>query len=159
MSRRDERDCGQNVRLARHCIGAGAGSEPTASSVLPIWSISRVCIPLIEAPRAAVVVPTSLLSDTPVIPMDEVETSYYLRIQVVDKPGVMAEITRIVAEQNISISALLQKEASDESDQVSVIMLTHLTVEKNINAAIARIEALPVVTGKVFRLRIEELNN
>lgn len=140
--------------------GAGAGSEPTASSVIAdLVDITR----LHTADPKHRVPPLSfqpdLLSDTPVIPMDEVETSYYLRIQVVDKPGVMAEITRIVAEQNISISALLQKEASDESDQVSVIMLTHLTIEKNINAAISRIEALPVVTGKVFRLRIEELNN
>ncbi|WP_374566934.1 homoserine dehydrogenase [Nitrosomonas sp.] len=140
--------------------GAGAGSEPTASSVIAdLVDITR----LHTADPKHRVPPLSfqpdLLSDTPVIPMEDVETSYYLRIQVVDKPGVMAEITRIVAEQNISISALLQKEASDESDQVSVIMLTHLTVEKNINAAINRIEALPVVTGKVFRLRIEELNN
>ncbi|MGZ0020150.1 homoserine dehydrogenase [Nitrosomonas sp. wSCUT-2] len=140
--------------------GAGAGSEPTASSVIAdLVDITR----LHTADPKHRVPPLSfqpdLLSDTPVIPMDEVETAYYLRIQVVDKPGVMAEITRIVAEQNISISALLQKEASDESEQVSVIMLTHLTIEKNINAAISRIEALPVVTGKVFRLRIEELNN
>lgn len=140
--------------------GAGAGSEPTASSVIAdLVDITR----LHTADPKHRVPPLSfqpdLLSDTPVIPMDEVETSYYLRIQVIDKPGVMAEITRIVAEQNISISALLQKEASDESEQVSVIMLTHLTIEKNINAAISRIEALPVVTGKVFRLRIEELNN
>lgn len=140
--------------------GAGAGSEPTASSVIAdLVDITR----LHTADPKHRVPPLSfqpdLLSDTPVIAMEDVETSYYLRIQVVDKPGVMAEITRIVAEQNISISALLQKEASDESDQVSVIMLTHLTVEKNINAAINRIEALPVVTGKVFRLRIEELNN
>ncbi|MDE2389113.1 MAG: homoserine dehydrogenase [Betaproteobacteria bacterium] len=140
--------------------GAGAGAEPTASSVIA---------DLVDVTRLQTADPThrvpplsfqpDLLSDTPVIPMEDVETSYYLRIQVVDKPGVMAEITRIVAEKNISISALLQKEASDESDQVSVIMLTHLTIEKNINAAITRIEALPVVTGKVFRLRIEELNN
>lgn len=140
--------------------GAGAGAEPTASSVIAdLVDVTR----LHTADPKHRVPPLSfqpdLLSDTPVIPMEDVETSYYLRMQVIDKPGVMAEITRIVAEQHISISALLQKEASDESDQVSVIMLTHMTVEKNINAAIARIEALPVVTGKVFRLRIEELNN
>lgn len=140
--------------------GAGAGAEPTASSVIAdLVDVTR----LHTADPKHRVPPLSfqpdLLSDTPVIPMEDVETSYYLRMQVIDKPGVMAEITRIVAEQHISISALLQKEASDESDQVSVIMLTHLTVEKNINAAIARIEALPVVSGKVFRLRIEELNN
>jgi len=140
--------------------GAGAGAEPTASSVIAdLVDVTRLhtADPMHRVPPLSF--QPDLLSDTTVIPMDEVETSYYLRIQVVDKPGVMAEITRIVAEQNISISALLQKEASDESDQVSVIMLTHMTIEKNINAAISRIEALPVVAGKVFRLRIEELNN
>ncbi|MER0203669.1 MAG: homoserine dehydrogenase [Nitrosomonas sp.] len=140
--------------------GAGAGAEPTASSVIAdLVDVTRLhtADPMYRVPPLSF--QPDLLSDTPVIPMEEVETSYYLRIQVIDKPGVMAEITRIVAENNISISALLQKEASDESEQVSVIMLTHLTVEKNINAAIARIEALPVVSGKVFRLRIEELNN
>lgn len=140
--------------------GAGAGAEPTASSVIAdLVDVTRLhtADPMYRVPPLSF--QPDLLSDTPVIPMEEVETSYYLRIQVIDKPGVMAEITRIVAENNISISALLQKEASDESEQVSVIMLTHLTVERNINAAIARIEALPVVTGKVFRLRIEELNN
>ncbi len=140
--------------------GAGAGAEPTASSVIAdLVDVTRLhtADPMYRVPPLSF--QPDLLSDTPVIPMEDVESSYYLRIQVIDKPGVMAEITRIVAEQNISISALLQKEASDESDQVSVIMLTHLTIEKNINAAISRIEALPVVTGKVFRLRIEELNN
>ncbi|NBQ69061.1 MAG: homoserine dehydrogenase [Nitrosomonadaceae bacterium] len=140
--------------------GAGAGAEPTASSVIAdLVDVTRLhtADPMHRVPPLSF--QPDLLSDTPVIPMEEVETSYYLRIQVIDKPGVMAEITRIVADNNISISALLQKEASDESEQVSVIMLTHLTVEKNINAAIARIEALPVVSGKVFRLRIEELNN
>ena len=140
--------------------GAGAGAEPTASSVIAdLVDVTRLhtADPMYRVPPLSF--QPDLLSDTPVIPMEEVETSYYLRIQVIDKPGVMAEITRIVADNHISISALLQKEASDESEQVSVIMLTHLTVEKNINAAIARIEALPVVSGKVFRLRIEELNN
>ena len=140
--------------------GAGAGAEPTASSVIAdLVDVTRLhtADPMYRVPPLSF--QPDLLSDTPVIPMEEVETSYYLRIQVIDKPGVMAEITRIVADNHISISALLQKEASDESEQVSVIMLTHLTVEKNINAAIARIEALPVVNGKVFRLRIEELNN
>ena len=140
--------------------GAGAGAEPTASSVIAdLVDVTRLhtADPMHRVPPLSF--QPDLLSDTPVIPMEEVETSYYLRIQVIDKPGVMAEITRIVADNHISISALLQKEASGESDQVSVIMLTHLTVEKNINAAIARIEALPVVSGKVFRLRIEELNN
>lgn len=140
--------------------GAGAGAEPTASSVIAdLVDVTRLhtADPMYRVPPLSF--QPDLLSDTPVISMEEVVTSYYLRIQVIDKPGVMAEITRIVADNQISISALLQKEATEESDQVSVIMLTHMTVEKNINAAITRIEALPVVTGKVFRLRIEELNN
>ena len=140
--------------------GAGAGAEPTASSVIAdLVDVTRMqtADPMHRVPTLSFQ-PDSL-SDTPVIPMEDVETSYYLRMQVIDKPGVMAEITRIVAENNISISALIQKEPSSDSDRVSIIMLTHLTVEKNINAAIARIESLPVVTNKVIRIRIEELNN
>ncbi|SFE20845.1 homoserine dehydrogenase [Nitrosomonas sp. Nm166] len=139
--------------------GAGAGAEPTASSVIAdLVDVTRLqtADPMHRVP--ALSFQPDLLSDTPVIPMEEVETSYYLRMQVIDKPGVMAEITRIVADYNISISAMIQKEAHD-SDRVSIIMLTHLTVEKNINAAIVRIESLPVVTDKVIRIRIEELNN
>ncbi|MDO9311463.1 MAG: homoserine dehydrogenase [Nitrosomonas sp.] len=140
--------------------GAGAGAEPTASSVIAdLVDVTRMqtADPMHRVPTLSF--QPDLLSDTPVIPMEDVETSYYLRMQVIDKPGVMAEITRIVAENNISISALIQKEPSSDSDRVSIIMLTHLTVEKNINAAIARIESLPVVTNKVIRIRIEELNN
>jgi homoserine dehydrogenase len=140
--------------------GAGAGAEPTASSVIAdLVDVTRMqtADPMHRVPTLSF--QPDLLSDTPVIAMEEVETAYYLRMQVIDKPGVMAEITRIVAENNISISALIQKEASPDSDRVSVIMLTHLTVEKNINAAISRMEALPVVAGKVIRIRIEELNN
>lgn len=140
--------------------GAGAGAEPTASAVIAdLVDVTRMqtADPMHRVPTLSF--QPDLLSDTPVIPMEDVETSYYLRMQVIDKPGVMAEITRIVAENNISISALIQKEATPDSDRVSVIMLTHLTVEKNINAAISRMEALPVVAGKVIRIRIEELSN
>lgn len=139
--------------------GAGAGAEPTASSVIAdLVDVTRMqtADPMHRVPTLSF--QPDLLSDTPVIPMEEVETSYYLRMQVIDKPGVMAEITRIVADYDISISAMIQKEAHD-SDRVSIIMLTHMTMEKNINAAIARIESLPVVTDKVIRIRIEELNN
>jgi len=97
------------------------------------------------------------LSDTPILPMEEVETAYYLRMRVKDQPGVLADITRILADGLISIDAMVQKEPSEGEDQVDIIMLTHLIVEKNVNAAIARIEALPVVLGKVTRIRLEEL--
>ncbi|MER2512580.1 MAG: homoserine dehydrogenase [Nitrosomonas ureae] len=140
--------------------GAGAGAEPTASSVIAdLVDVTRMqtADPMHRVPILSF--QPDLLSDTPIISMEEVETSYYLRMQVIDKPGVMAEITRIVADHNISISALIQKEAGNDSDRVSVIMLTHLTIERNINAAIVQIESLSVVTSKVIRIRIEELNN
>jgi homoserine dehydrogenase len=91
--------------------------------------------------------------------MDEVETSYYLRLRTQDRPGVLADITRILADLNISIDAMVQKEPSEGEDQVNIIMLTHLTIEKNINAAIVKIAELPVMTGKVTRIRLEELNS
>ena len=95
--------------------------------------------------------------DVPVLPIEEVVTSYYLRMRVDDKPGVLADITRILADSSISIEALLQKEAAEGESQTDIIMLTHRTVEKNANAAIFRIEALPVVQGKVTKLRMESL--
>ena len=97
------------------------------------------------------------LAATRILPMEEVVTSYYLRMRVVDQPGVLADVTRILADGAISIDAMVQKEPSEGEEQVDIIMLTHATHEKNINTAIARIEALPVVTGKVTRIRLEEL--
>ena len=139
--------------------GAGAGAEPTASSVIAdLVDVARMqtADPMHRVPTLSF--QPDLLSNMPIIAMEEVETSYYLRMQVIDKPGVMAEITRIVADKNISISAMIQKEAHD-SDRVSIIMLTHLTVEKDINSAVASIESLQVVTDKIIRIRIEELSN
>jgi len=139
--------------------GAGAGAEPTASSVIAdLVDVTRMqtADPMHRVPTLSF--QPDLLSNTPMLSMDDVETSYYLRMQAVDKPGVMAEITRILADNHISISAMIQKEASDGSDKVSIIMLTHTTLERNVNAAIKNIEALPVVTHQVFRIRIEELN-
>jgi homoserine dehydrogenase len=98
------------------------------------------------------------LSNIPILPMGEVETRYYLRMHVQDKPGVLADITRILADQRISIEAMVQKEPREGEEEVDIIMLTHLAVEKHVDAAIARIEKLPVVVGKVTRIRLEELN-
>ena len=97
------------------------------------------------------------LSDVPILPMGEVETSYYLRLRVADKAGVLADITRILADQAISIEALVQKEAPAGEEHVDIILLTHLTREKKIDAAIRSIEALPVVSGKITRIRMEAL--
>ena len=91
------------------------------------------------------------------MPLAEVETSYYLRLRVEDKPGVLADITRILADQQISIDAMIQREPGEGESQTDIIMLTHVTREKNVDAAIVKIEALPVVKKKVIRLRMEEL--
>lgn len=95
--------------------------------------------------------------DLPILPLSEVITSYYLRLRVEDKPGVLADITRILADSQISIDAMIQREPNEGEDQTDIIMLTHQTREKNMDAAIERIEALSVVKGKINRLRLEEL--
>ena len=97
------------------------------------------------------------LADTPILPMEEVRTAYYLRLRVYDRPGVLADITRILADNHISIDAMVQKEPAEGEEQVSIILLTHVTVEKNVNAAIAKIEALDTVAGQVMRIRLEAL--
>jgi homoserine dehydrogenase len=90
--------------------------------------------------------------------MGEVETSYYLRMRVEDKPGVLADITRILADREISIDAMIQKEPSEGEEQTDIILLTHKCIEKQVVASIAGIEALATVRGKVVRIRLEELN-
>ena len=138
--------------------GAGAGSLPTASAVVAdLVDITRLhtADPEHRVPHLAF--QPDQLAATRILPMEEVVTSYYLRMRVVDRPGVLADITRILADGQISIDAMVQKEPSEGEEQVDIIMLTHATREKAINAAIARIEGLPVVSGKVTRIRLEEL--
>ncbi len=139
--------------------GAGAGAEPTASSV--IADLVDVARQLTVDPKHRVpylAFPPDSLSDTPIVSMEDVQTAYYLRLQVIDKPGVLADITRILADADISISAMIQKEHAEEEDRVNIIMLTHTTQEKNINRAIDKIEKLPSMTDKVVRIRLEELH-
>jgi homoserine dehydrogenase len=90
--------------------------------------------------------------------MSEVVTSYYLRLRVLDRPGVLADITRILADRDISIDAMIQKEPSEGEDQTNIILLTHQSIERQVSAAIDQIEALPTVRGKVVRIRMEQLN-
>ena len=139
--------------------GAGAGAEPTASAVVAdLVDVARMLTadPEHRVPHFAF--QPGQLADTPILPMGEVETRYYLRMKVQDKPGVLADITRILADQRISIEAMVQKEPRAGEAEVDIIMLTHLTIEKNVDGAIARIEKLPVVVGKVTRIRLEELD-
>jgi homoserine dehydrogenase len=98
------------------------------------------------------------LSDLPVLPMEEVETAYYLRLQAQDKPGVLADVTRILADLGISIEAILQKEPRAGENTVPVIILTQRVLEKHMNQAIAKIEALPSINTKIMRIRLERLN-
>jgi homoserine dehydrogenase len=98
------------------------------------------------------------LADIPILPMGEVETAYYLRMQAEDRPGVLADVTRILADANISIEAIIQKEPAEDATDVPVIMLTRQVKEKQMNEAIARIEALDALHGPVTRIRVEHLD-
>jgi homoserine dehydrogenase len=138
--------------------GKGAGAEPTASAVIAdLVDVTRMhtADPEHRVPHLAF--QPDQMADLKILPMDEVVTSYYLRLRVQDKPGVLADITRILADEQISIDAVIQKEPGEGETQADLIMLTHQTREKRINAAIKKIEALGVVAGKVTRLRLEEL--
>jgi homoserine dehydrogenase len=138
--------------------GAGAGADPTASAVVAdLVDVTRLhtADPEHRVPHLAF--QPDRLAATRILPMEEVTTSYYLRMRVADKPGVLADITRILADRTISIDAMIQREPGEGEEQVDIIMLTHETQERNLNAAIRAIEALPVVAGQVTRIRLEEL--
>ena len=138
--------------------GKGAGAEPTASAVIAdLVDITRMHTADPEHRVPYLAFQPDAMADLKILPMEEVQTSYYLRLRVQDKPGVLADITRILADEQISIDAVIQKEPDEGEDQTDLIMLTHQTREKRTNAAIAKMEALPVVAGKVTRLRLEEL--
>ena len=138
--------------------GKGAGAEPTASAVIAdLVDVTRMhsADPEHRVPHLAF--QPDAMADLPILPMSEVITSYYLRMRVEDKPGVLADITRILADQQISIDAMIQREPDEGEEQTDIIILTHKTREKNADAAIAKIESLVVVKGKITRLRLEEL--
>ncbi len=139
--------------------GKGAGAEPTASAVIAdLVDVARTMTadPANRVPHLAF--QPDQLCDLPIMPLSEVQTSYYLRIRVADKPGVLADITRILADQTISIDAMLQKEPAEGEAQTDIIILTHVCKEASANSAIAAIEALDSVDGQVTRLRLENLS-
>jgi homoserine dehydrogenase len=138
--------------------GAGAGSQPTASAVVAdLVDVTRLITADPEHRVPHLAFQPDQLSDTPILPIGAVETSCYLRMRVLDKPGVLARITRILADSRISIEAMVQKEPGEGEKRVDIVMLTHRAIENNVNAAMARIEKLPTVLGKVTRIRLEEL--
>ncbi len=138
--------------------GKGAGSEPTASSVIAdLVDITRLhtADPGHRVPHLAF--QPGALADTPILPMSQVRTSYYLRIHVRDEAGVLAEITHILAEHGMSIDALLQRPSGENDQHTDVILLTHETLEQRMDDALERIQALDTVLAPVVRLRKEEL--
>ncbi len=138
--------------------GAGAGALPTASAVVAdLIDVTRLITADPEHRVPHLAFQPDQLSDVPVLDVSEIETCYYLRMRVIDKPGVLARITRILAESRISIDAMVQKEPGAGESRVDIVMLTHLALEKNVERAMARIERLPTVVGKVTRLRLEAL--
>jgi homoserine dehydrogenase len=138
--------------------GAGAGAEPTASAIVAdLVDVTRLATADAEHRVPHLAFRPDRLADTRILPMAEVVTSYYLRMRVLDRPGVLADITRILADRAISIDAMIQREPGEGEEQVDIIILTHETRERNVNEAIAAIEGLPVVAGKVTRIRLEEL--
>ena len=138
--------------------GAGAGADPTASAVVAdIVDVVRTLTadPDNRVPHLAF--QPDALSDLPVLPIEEVETAYYLRLQALDRPGVLADVTRILADRGISIEAILQKEPLPGASDAQIILLTYEVKERWMNEAIAAIEALDSIHAPVTRIRLEHL--
>ena len=138
--------------------GAGAGSEPTASAVVAdLIDVVRTITtdPGNRVPHLAF--HPDAMFDLPILPMDEIETAYYLRMSVLNKPGVMAAIATIFGNSDISIDTILQK-SSQPNESVTIIMLTQNTRERNLVTALKQVESLNTVNGKVMRVRIEQLS-
>ncbi|MDZ7736774.1 MAG: homoserine dehydrogenase [Gammaproteobacteria bacterium] len=138
--------------------GAGAGAEPTASAVVAdLVDVTRALTSDPENRVPHLAFQPDALNEGGILPIDKVETAYYLRMQAIDKPGVLAEITRILGEREISIEAFLQKEPEPGATHVPIILLTQKVLEGNMNAAIQAIEKLDVVSGPIMRMRVETL--
>lgn len=142
--------------------GAGAGAEPTASAV--VADLVDVVRTLTSDPENRVphlAFQPDAISDLPILSMDEVETAYYLRLLAEDKPGVLADVTRILGDRGISIEAMIQKEpasANGNESRATIIMLTQTVMEGKMNDAIRQIEKLSTITGSVVRIRMEQLS-
>lgn len=138
--------------------GAGAGSEPTASAVVAdLVDVARLKDASSEQRVPYLAFQPEQVEDLPILPIEAVQSAYYLRLRASDKPGVLADVTKILGDRNISIDAMLQKEPDENETEADIVILTHITVEKNMNDAIAAIESLAAINGKVVRIRMEEL--
>jgi homoserine dehydrogenase len=139
--------------------GAGAGDEPTASAVVAdVVDVVRAMTADPENRVPHLAFQPDALEDQPILPIEAIETAYYLRMAVEDRPGVLAEITRILGDEAVSIEAFVQKDIVDDASRVPVVLLTHKTFEGRMNRAIEAIEALDCVGGSVMRIRMETLD-
>ena len=139
--------------------GAGAGAEPTASAVVAdLMDVARLSSASVEQRVPYLAFQPNSVVDLPILPISEISSAYYLRLRVSDKPGVLAGVTKILADKNISIDAMLQKEPADNETEADIVILTHVTLEANMDAAICEIEELPAIVGKLVKIRMEELN-
>jgi len=138
--------------------GKGAGSEPTASAVIAdLVDIARLHTAEPGHRVPALAFQPDELADTPILPIEQVVTSFYVRLRVSDEPGVLAKVTALLAERSISIDALLQRESGDDAAKRDVIILTHDTAEGQMREALAAIQALPTVLAPIVSLRKEAL--
>jgi homoserine dehydrogenase len=138
--------------------GAGAGAEPTASAVVAdLIDVARALTSDPENRVPHLAFQADSLVDIPVLPPSQFKTAYYLRLNAEDKPGTLADVTRILADHHISIEGIIQREPLDDAPAVPIILLTEITMEHEMNAVIEKIEALKTVTGKVNRIRLETL--
>jgi len=139
--------------------GAGAGAEPTASAVVAdLVDVARAMDSDVENRVAMLGFQPASLQDTPVVSADEFETSYYVRLLADDRPGVLADVTRIFADNDISIEAVIQKEPTEGQTRACLIMMTSLISEKNMSQAVSKIEALDSIEGDVVKIRLEHLD-
>ena len=139
--------------------GAGAGAEPTASAVVAdLMDVARLSSTSVEQRVPYLAFQPNSVADLPILPISEISSAYYLRLRASDKPGVLAGVTKILADRNISIDAMLQKEPADNETEADIVILTHVTIEKNMTAGITEIEALDAVTNKVVHIRMESLS-
>ncbi len=139
--------------------GAGAGAEPTASAVVAdLIDVARLASASAEQRVPYLGFQPDQMADLPILPIGEIESAYYLRMRALDKPGVLAEVTKILGDRDISIDAMMQKEPDENETEADIIILTHVTKEKNMDAAIAAIETLAAIDGKLTRIRMEELS-
>ncbi len=139
--------------------GPGAGKLPTASAVVAdLVDVARTIDVPADHRVPYLAFKQERLAQLPVLPAAAMETAYYLRIHVADEPGVLADITRILADDSVSIDAMIQRQPAEGDTSTDIIIMTHQTVERQIDAAIGRIEALASVLSPVIRLRVEQLD-